>query len=135
MNVSLLSKIILALRAYSKERHVTVYFAIATGFFQYAIQAGEQGMLDFDFASAYTAYQVVMVPAGDLVAKMSAACMGGMDQPVFHQEIQRTIDRRLGEPWQFTPRLYIDFAGREMSTHMMEDVQNSHPLRCHSKTA
>src|SRR5512133_606165 len=59
--------------------------------------------------------------------------MGGVNQAVCDQEIERTIDCRLGDALHFASYSLINFTGRKVSPCMMEDMQDRHPLGCHSK--
>ena len=114
---------------------MTVYFAIAAGFLQCSIQILEQGMFHFELASAFAADNVVVIFTRNLIGKMSIAGMGGPHQSILGEEIQRAIDRRFGNTRQFTPRLFVDFTGREVCPGVLEDMQDGHPLGRHSKSA
>ena len=91
-------------------------------------------MFHFDFALADTANQMVMVSPSDLVAEMSVTLMGGMYQSILCEKFERTIDRWLGDAWEFHPCQLVDLTGRKVSPCMTEDMQDRHPLGRHSES-
>src|SRR6266496_9702 len=92
-------------------------------------------MFHFDFTATDAADHMMMIIFCDLISDVTAPGLRGTNQSVFGEEIQCTIYSRFGKTWQFAPRLLIDFTWRKMRPCVMEDMQNRHSLRRHSKSA
>lgn len=92
-------------------------------------------MFELNFAATHAADHVVMIFPCDLISGMSVAGVGRMNQSVFGEEIERPINRRLGETRQVASRLFEDFTGRKMRPRVMENVQDCHSLGRHSISA
>ena len=84
-----------------EKRQVAVNIAITAGFFQCAIKAFEQGMLDFDFAAAGPADQVMVVIPRNLIGEMSVAAMRGPHETVFCEKFEGAVDGRLCDTGKF----------------------------------
>jgi hypothetical protein len=114
---------------------VAVDLSKSTGLLQAAVETFEQGMFYFDFISTQTTDDVVMVLPRDLISEMSIAGMGGTYQPILGQELQCPVYGRLGEAGQIAPGFPENLPGGDMRACMMEDMQDRHPLGCHSEAA
>jgi hypothetical protein len=104
-------------------------------FLQNLVKVFEQGVFHFDLIATGAADDVVMIPPGDLIGKVSIAGMGWLDQAILDQELQRPVHGRLRDAGQLAARPPVDLPRREVCTRMMKHMQDRHPLGCHSEAA
>lgn len=107
----------------------------AAGLLQAAVEVFEQGMFDFDFTTTQSTQDVMMILPRDLVGEMSIPHMGWTRQSVLDQELQRPVYGRLGDARQLAPGFFEYFTRRKMAARMMQNMQDRHPLGCHSEAA
>ena len=93
------------------------------------IQVLKRGMPDFDRRAALAADQMMMVLFGQLIHDPPPAHVCRKQDAFFREVFQRTVDRRLRQPWELFARLFVHLHRRKMPVRVMQHMQNGIALR------